>query len=168
MLTIDSQIWIYYFDANAKENANVANWFEGKNQDGILFTEKIVLSSIIPIEVAHNLFKISQIDRNEIEDLIISLISLDHCQLIEINQTLIFEALSALKKYSPMGIGGRDALIIATMEICQIKTIATHDKNLLSLKELKRIDPIFDPPMEINPGEDFDSEKFKIRVREQL
>ncbi len=56
MITIDSQIWIYYWDINALEHENVEIWLNGKNNDGILFKEEIVLSAIIPIEVGHHLF----------------------------------------------------------------------------------------------------------------
>ena len=168
MLTIGSQIGIYYFDGNAKENSNTSKWFEGENHDGVLFTKQIIMSSIIPIEVAHNLFKVAELDKDQIEQIIISFISLDNCQLIEIDQMLIFEALKILKTFAPIGIGGRDALILATMEKFQLKTIVTHDKNLLALTELKRIDPVFKPPMLLEPEEDFNSEKFKTMIREQL
>ena len=168
MLTIDSQIWIYYFDGNAKESSNITKWFEGENHDGVLFTKQIIMSSIIPIEVAHNLFKVAELDKDQIEQIIISFISLDNCQLIEIDQMLILEALKILKTFAPIGIGGRDALILATMEKFQLKTIVTLDKNLLALTELKRIDPVFKPPMLLEPEEDFNYEKFKTMIREQL
>ena len=126
------------------------------------------MSSIIPIEVAHNLFKVAELDKDQIEQIIISFISLDNCQLIEIDQMLILEALKILKTFSTIRIGGRDALILATMEKFQLNTIVTHDKNLLALTELKRIDPVFKPPMLLEPEEAFNSEKFKTLIREQL
>jgi len=53
----------------------------GKNSDGVLFKEKIILSSIIPLEVAHNLFKSTitakTLDKERIEEMIFSLISLN-------------------------------------------------------------------------------------------
>ncbi len=51
MITIDSQIWIYYWDSNAKEHKNITNWLNGKNKNGILFNKDIILSAIIPVEV---------------------------------------------------------------------------------------------------------------------
>ncbi len=47
MLSIDSQILIYYFDPHSKEYANIVKWFEE-----ILVSEEIFLSAIVPIEVA--------------------------------------------------------------------------------------------------------------------
>lgn len=169
MLTIDSQIWIYYWDPNAKEHFNVIKWLNGDDYNpSILSTETIVLSAIIPLEVAHNLFKMANttktLDKVQIEELLLSLISLENCQLIEIDQILVFDAIKKLKQYISKGIGGRDALIISTMERLQVQSIATHDKNLLSLKEFHRIDPVFDPPLELEIGSEFDIEEFKQKV----
>jgi hypothetical protein len=50
------------------------------------------------------------------------------------------------------------------MERRQIQSIATHNKKLLSLKELYRIDPVFDPPLELEIGSEFDIEEFKQKV----
>ena len=61
MITIDSQIWIYYWDINALEHDNIKAWLNGTRDDGILFKEEIVLNAIIPIEVAHHLYKIADL-----------------------------------------------------------------------------------------------------------
>ncbi len=53
MITIDSQILIYYWDSSAKEHKNITNWLNGKNKDGILFNKDIILSAIIPVEVGN-------------------------------------------------------------------------------------------------------------------
>jgi predicted nucleic acid-binding protein len=160
MITIDSQIWIYYWDINALEHENVEIWLNGKNNDGILFKEEIVLSAIIPIEVGHHLFRLTEfkkkLEKDIVEDLILSLISSENCQLIEIDAILLVDAIQKLKKFSAMGIGGRDVLILATMDRLKVSTIATHDKNILALKEYRRIDPVFDPPLKLEIGEKFD------------
>ena len=84
MITIDSQIWIYYWDVNAKEHKNVKKWLKGEEREGILFKEKIILSSIIPIEVGHNLFEKAEmekeLDKKSILDLLLSLISNENCK----------------------------------------------------------------------------------------
>lgn len=165
MLSIDSQIWIYYYDTTAKEHSNVLKWL-----DEILLKEVIILSSIIPIEIAHNLFSIheknKELNKTQVEEILLSLISLENCQLIDIDQNLIIEVINILKKYRTIGIGGRDALIIATMERMEIQTIATHDKNILSLKKFRRIDPVFDPPLILEIGEVFDSLDFWQKIEQ--
>ncbi len=165
MLTIDTQILIYYFDTHSKEHINIKSWVED-----ILITEEIYLSSIIPIEVAHSLFSIrdkkKSLDLNKIEQTLIAFVSLKNCQIIEVNQVLIVNAIKFLKNYRKTGIGGRDSLIVASMNKVGIKTLASHDKNLLNLSHLKRIDPVFDPPLHLDIGEKLDLKDFKERIKQ--
>jgi len=168
MITIDSQIWIYYWDINALEHKNIKNWLNGKEKDGILFKEDIVLSAIIPIEVGHHLYKVADLskdlDKETIEELILALISTENCQIIDIDSILLVDVVQKMKAYSLLGIGGRDTLILATMDRLKVSTIATHDKNILSLKKYRRIDPAFDPPLILEINEEFDENDYKLRL----
>ena len=120
MITIDSQIWIYYWDSNALEHQNIKNWMKGTDKDGILFKEELVLSSIIPIEMGHNLYRTADLrkdlDKEVIEELLLSLISTENCHIIEIDELLLVDVIQKMKDYSPLGVGGRDTLILATMD----------------------------------------------------
>ena len=165
MITIDSQIWIYYWDINAIEHENIKNWLNGTDKDGILFKENIILSAIIPIEVAHHLYKIKDLSKETVEDLILSLISSKNCQLIEIDAILLVDVIQKMKKYSALGIGGRDTLILASMDRLKVSTIATHDKNVLALKNYKRIDPVFDPPLILEIDDDFNNKDFQEKLK---
>lgn len=168
MITIDSQIWIYYWDINAPEHENVKNWLNGEEKDGILFKEDIILSAIIPIETGHYLYKVADLskdlDKETIEDLILALISTENCQIIDIDAILLVDVIQKMMKYSPLGIGGRDTLILATMDRLKVSTIATHDKNILKLKKYKRIDPVFDPPLILEIDEEFNEKNFKDKL----
>ncbi|MHA1489276.1 MAG: hypothetical protein ACTSRI_06440 [Promethearchaeota archaeon] len=170
MITIDSQIWIYYWDINSKAYKNVNNWLNGSKKDGILFKEEIILSAIIPIEVGHYLFKLANIgnglDKDMVEDLILSLISSENVQLIDIDAILFVDVIQKMKEYSSMGIGGRETLILATMDELKVNTIATHDKNILTLKKYRRIDPVFDPPLILESGEDFNKQDFQEKINQ--
>ena len=169
MITIDSQIWIYYWDINAIEHENIKNWLNGTEKDGILFKEEIILNSIIPIEVGHHLYKAADLnkdlDNETIEDLLLALISTENCQIIDIDAILLVDVIQKMKKYSPLGIGGRDTLILATMDRLKVSTIATHDKNILALKNYKRIDPVFEPPLILEIDEDFDNQNFQEKLK---
>lgn len=103
MLTIDSQILIYYFDTHSKEHINIKSWLED-----ILITDEIYLSSIIPIEVAHSLFSVcdkkNPLDLNKIEQTLIAFISLKNCQIIEVNQVLIVNAINFLRIFVKWGL----------------------------------------------------------------
>ncbi len=170
MITIDSQIWIYYWDLDAPEHNNVKSLLNGKKNDGILFNEEIILSAIIPIEVAHHLYKIANnskdLDKDTIEDLILSLISSNNCQIVEIDSVLLVDVINKMKNYSSLGIGGRDTLILATMDRLKVLTIYTHDKNILNLVNYKRIDPVFNPPLILEINEKFNEEVFRERSKE--
>ena len=110
MITIDSQIWIYYWDINAIEHENIKEWLNGKNKDGILFKEDIFLSAIIPIKVGHHLYKTADLskdlDKETIEDLLLALISTENCQIIDIDAILLVDVIHKMQKNSPLGIGG--------------------------------------------------------------
>lgn len=166
MITIDSQIWIYFFDPNAIENSAVSKWLTGKNNKGPLFEEEIVLNSVIPIEIGHQLFKLSHLLKEKTEKLLLKLLSMKNCKIAETDLYLVLEALKILKKLSSVGIGGRDALILATMERFQVQTIVTHDKNILAYNKFYRIDPVFDPPLVLKIGKNFDSKEFKHRLQQ--
>ena len=142
MITIDSQIWIYYFDPNAPENANATQWMETK-----LISEEIALSAIIPLEVAHNLYSIPKFPLDQIERLIFRWITQKNIKILEISQKEMIYSLQLLKTYRSRGIGGRDCLILATMDPCNVDILVTHDKNLLKLDRFTRIDPVSNPPM---------------------
>ncbi len=169
MITIDSQIWIYYWDINANEHENIKNWMNGIQKDGILFKEDIILSAIIPLEVAHNLFKVSirnkNLEKESIEDLLLSLISSKNCQIIDIDTILLMDTIHKMKAYSSMGIGGRDTLILATMDRLKVSIVATHNKNILTLKKYKRIDPVFDPPLVLEIDEDFNVQEYQEKLK---
>ena len=165
MITIDSQVWIYYWDSNTPEHENVKAWMNGTEKDGVLFREEIFLSSIIPIEVGHNLYRTADsrkdLEKKTVQEILLALISAENCQVIEIDELLLIDVIQKMRNYSQLGIGGRDTLILSTMDRIKINTIATHDKNILNLKKYKRIDPVFKKPLILEINEEFDEEEFK-------
>ena len=86
------------------------------------------------------------------------------CQILELDQFMMLKALDILKSLKDQGVGGRDSIILASMQLYDIQTIATHDKNLLSLTEYRRIDPVLDPPLLLEIGAEFDPEIFDTRT----
>lgn len=165
LISIDSQIWIYYLDANAIESTNVVTYLDGMNENGILSQEKILISTIIPLEVAHNFFRNKEIDITKAYEIITSTFQLENMEIKEISLPLMELAIKIVAKNRLKGIGGRDAVILATMEQEQVNTLFTHDKNLLELQNLHRIDPVFNPPLILEIGEKFDQKEFKRRIK---
>jgi uncharacterized protein len=47
-----------------------------------------------------------------------------------------------LAKYSQTGIGGRDATILASMEVLEIKKLMTHDRAFSRIDQIEVVDPV--------------------------
>ena len=159
MITIDSQIWIYYFDPNALENGNVSTWMKLN-----LKSKEIILSIIIPLEVAHNLYKIPRMSPDQIEKLLFRWITQKNIMILDATQEEMISALQMLKYYRSKGIGGRYCLILSTMNLSKVEILVTHDKNLLMLEKFKRIDPVFNPPLILEKNQVFNVEEYQKRL----
>jgi len=162
LITIDSQIWIYYFDPNAPENRNVGQWMKTN-----LKTANIVLSTIIPLEVAHNLYNIPRMASDQIEQLLFKWITQKNISIQDATQKELIMALKSLKTNRSQGIGGRDSLIISTMTLNNVEVLVTHDKNLLRLTQFSRIDPVFNPPLVLEINQPLDEAEFKTLSKNQ-
>ena len=134
MLIIDSNIWAYYFDEDAAEHDFVVD-----DVEEALRSERIAINTVIIIEVAHFLIKNlgPLIGRNKL-----SIFLSFPFRIVDLNYELTLRALDLLAKYSHLGIGGRDATILATAETLNINEIMTHDEAFKRIEWLKTIDPV--------------------------
>ncbi|MFW9915260.1 MAG: type II toxin-antitoxin system VapC family toxin [Candidatus Thorarchaeota archaeon] len=164
MILIDSMLWIYNCDPHALEHSNVKQWLEGK--EGIIEKERILLSVIIPLETLHTLARVPNLDYMTAFNATMGIVGLENLQLLELDIPLMLESIDYLSKYHHLGIGGRDAVLLATMKRGEVQTLATHDKSLLRVHEFSRIDPVFDPPLDLSPGEPFQEKLFQARLKE--
>lgn len=60
----------------------------------------------------------------------------------DLDYSMMLESVEQLKRYSHLGIGGRDATILALMKRLSTKKIMTHDAALKKVDWLEIIDPI--------------------------
>ncbi|RLI26976.1 hypothetical protein DRO58_05010 [Candidatus Bathyarchaeota archaeon] len=134
MLIIDSNIWAYYFDEDAPEHNFVVD-----NVEEALRSERIAINTVIIIEVAHFLIKNlgPLLGRNKL-----SIFLSFPFRIVDLNYELTLRALDLLAKYSHLGIGGRDATILATAETLSINEIMTHDEAFKRIEWLNTIDPV--------------------------
>ena len=134
MLIIDSNIWAYYFDEDAPEHDFVVD-----DVEEALRSERIAINTVIIIEVAHFLIKNlgPLLGRNKLS----TFLSFPF-RIVDLNYELTLRALDLLAKYSHLGIGGRDATILATAETLNINEIMTHDEAFKRIEWLKTIDPV--------------------------
>jgi predicted nucleic acid-binding protein len=136
MIAVDSNIWIYYLDATLPEHEKVKPTLESA-----IRAEEILTSTIIWMEVAHYLFKISSLPRSKLSDIIKKLLRLSTMEIASFDRETLDMSLETLEDKYRHRIGGRDAAILATMKRHGVRKLMTHDKGFEDL-EVEVIDPI--------------------------
>lgn len=146
MIAVDSMIWVYNCDAKAPEHKNVHLWLEGKDGEGIIDSEEILINTVIAMEVVQNLRRRAQLSPELVYDYILKMLALKNVTTAPLDMNLLHTSMHVFERYYEYGIGGRDATILATMLRRNVETIATHDKGILQITDLRRIDPTHHPP----------------------
>jgi predicted nucleic acid-binding protein len=134
LILIDSNIWAYYFDSSLDEHKSVVKPIETS-----LKKEQAVVNATVVIETLHYLVKrLGPIVGGE-KGRVFTALGLP---LFQIDSALNEISLQKLCEFTHLGIGGRDASILATMEIEDISQIMTHDQAFKRIPDIKVIDPI--------------------------
>ncbi len=136
ILTIDTNIWAYYFTQDVPEHKYVE-----KALDKIIRSEKeqIAVNTVIVMELAHFLVKnLGPIQAKEKLDIFLSF----PFTVGDLDYSNVLDSIEELKRYSHLGIGGRDATVLAFMRKGGMKKIMTHDAALKKIDWLEVIDPI--------------------------
>ena len=134
ILIIDTNIWAYYFDQDSQEHKSVVGPVENA-----LKSEQIAINTIIIMEVAHFLIKnLGPVDGGEKLGLFLRF----PLVISGFEYRSALDAVEMLKKYSHLGVGGRDATILALMNQAKANRIMTHDEALKKVSWLEAIDPI--------------------------
>ena len=133
IIMIDSNIWAYYFDADAPEHKSVVPDVKKALREGVL------INTVVVMEVAHFLIKnLGPVLGREKLDVFLSF----PMQVDELTLDLARGAADVLSKYSHLGIGGRDATLLASMHRKRVDGIMTHDEALKHVPDIKAIDPV--------------------------
>ena len=85
MITVDSNIWIYYLDPTMNEHKLVLNYVEELIKD-----EEILSSTIIWLEVSHYLYKSSSIPKEKLCETLRKLVRLSSMHVIDFDMELYF------------------------------------------------------------------------------
>jgi len=130
---IDSNVWAYYLDSTVPEHRRAARAVE-KAMDG-----EVLVNTVIQIEVAHYLVKrLGAIAGTEAADLFLTLpMTVD-----PLDPPLLRDALRMLARYTDVGIGGRDASLLASMERHRVARILTHDATFRRVDWVEVVDPV--------------------------
>ena len=133
MCMIDSNIWAYYLDADSPEHKFVVPEVKKALREGVL------INTVVAMEVAHFLVKnLGPVLGMEKFDTFMGFpLAVD-----ELDLELARAAVGELCKYSHLGIGGRDATLLASMRRKRVDRIMTHDEALKRVPGLKAVDPI--------------------------
>lgn len=130
---VDSNYWIYWMDRRHPEAEFVTPTMRAAVK------ESIILNVTSFIEVAHYFRTLGEPEFSSRMD---ELRNLRTLTLVELDLTTADQALRFLAQYAKVGIGGRDAVILATMKLHGVKRILTHDRDFRKVKEIRVVDSI--------------------------
>lgn len=118
-------------DSRHPEHRHVSKAMRAAIREGILLN----LTSLL--EVAHYFRDLGEAELASTMDKLRNLTTLN---LAELDTATADEALRIIGKYSEIGIGGRDAVVLATMQLHGVKRILTHDRDFRKVKGIRVID----------------------------
>ena len=133
LIYVDSNYWIYWFDERLPEY-NAASKILGS-----IVKNEIVASMVTLMEEAHYF---RSLPTKEFERRMGLLLGLETLAVADFSVDVMGLSLSYLSKYSQKGLGGRDCVILATMEIAVSDHLLTHDESFKAVGEIKVIDEI--------------------------
>jgi predicted nucleic acid-binding protein len=134
ILIVDTNIWAYYFDQDSPEHKSVVGRVEKA-----LKSEQIAVNTMIIMELAHFLIKnLGPVDGGEKLGLFLRF----PLVINDFEYQSALDSVEMLKRYSHLGVGGRDATILALMSRTGMKKIMTHDEALKKIDWLEAIDPV--------------------------
>ncbi|QQG49277.1 MAG: type II toxin-antitoxin system VapC family toxin [archaeon] len=134
ILIIDTSIWAYYFDRDSPEHKSVVEPVEKA-----LKSEQIAINTTIIMELGHFLIKnLGPVEGGERLGLFLRF----PLVISDFEYRSALDSLEMLKRYSHLGVGGRDATILALMSRAGVKKIMTHDEALKKVDWLEAFDPV--------------------------
>ncbi len=134
MLMIDSNIWAYFFDGSAPEHETVK-----RPVREAIESDEVLMSTVIQMELVHYLIKrLGPVLGGEKLDVFLNY----PFKLDVLDQGLVLGSMEILQRYSHIGIGARDASIIASMKRNGVTKLLTHDSALKKIEEIEVVDPI--------------------------
>lgn len=132
-------MWCYYFDKRLPEHKYVR-----EPMQKIIKSEEIVCNTVVIMEVAHYIVRhfTAKIARKKIE----YFTNLENMKIVDFDRQVMTEALENLVEHAhTYGLGGRDATVIATLKLLNIRKILSHDevfKRMSTRLKLEVVDPI--------------------------
>ncbi len=133
MILVDSNIWIYHLDAATKEHAEV------RKRLPPLLNEGLLMPTVVQMEVIHYLVRRLGPEAQPDVETFLS----QECEIEPLSSRTTLEASRLLIQHAHAGIGGRDAVLLATAQR-RDAGLATHDTALADVAgrlDIKTSDP---------------------------
>lgn len=140
MIYVDSNYWIYWLDSRLPEHELVLPTMRAAVGEGI------TASYVTLMEVGHYL---RMLPKREFLERMEKIQSLSTLRVHDLDGRVAEGALRMIPEYAPMGLGGRDCVILATMKASGVSRIATHDQAFTRVAWVKVVDSIPGPETKV-------------------
>lgn len=124
MICLDANVWIYYLDATLDEHEQVT-----RPVREALAGESIFHNAVVALEVVHYLRN----QHTEPDRAVETVLNLGSTVVSSVDRSAVERADKLLAEYPHVGIGGRDASLVAAMERNDVTELWTHDEGLKRL-----------------------------------
>ena len=119
LIYVDSNYWIYWLDSRLPEHKHVLEPFRRAISTGI------VINYVTLLEVAHHIRHLPKSEFLETSEKIQNLSTLS---IKDLDSETARLGLELLPEYASKGLGSRDCIILATMQLTSTKRVLTHDR----------------------------------------
>lgn len=126
MHCLDANVWVYYFDEGLEEHEAVASAV-----DPVLESEPLFLTTVLQMEVVHYLAN----QLADSEPVVEAFLDLDGVVVAELTTRDVDRASELLADHANVGLGGRDASVLAAIERHEVVELWTHDEAFASVAE---------------------------------
>jgi predicted nucleic acid-binding protein len=132
-MLVDTNIWAYYFDSTLPEHSQVLRPLEKA-----LRKDEASINATIAVETLHYLVKrLGPLAGGEK-----ARVFMDYdMPVYALDRSTLMLTRAKLCEFTHLGIGGRDASILATMEKEGIVSIMTHDQSFRRVPDIEVVDP---------------------------
>jgi uncharacterized protein len=107
--------------------------------DKAIRSDQIYINTVIVMELTH--FLVKNLGPLQGGEKLASFLAFP-LTILDLDYKMTLDSIEELKRYSHLGVGGRDATILAFMRKLPSKKIMTHDEALKKVDWLEAIDPI--------------------------
>ena len=133
MIAVDSNMLIYALNGAVPEHRAAVKAIKRAEKEGIL------VNTLILMEVCHHLVKrLGAVDGPQRAS---GFLAGPFGCVEEFDETLLGESLEVLARFTHLGIGGRDASVIATMNRHEVRRLLTHDEAFKRVPGVEVVDP---------------------------